>query len=213
MISLERILEYINQKYNPVSVILYGSFANKTNDSNSDFDALVISSDCEQFRDTSFVDGVQLDVFIYPASYFEKDYDCENFIQVFDGQIIKDSDDIGKTLKTNVLAYLNNRQAKTSAEIQVDIDWCVKMLGRAKRGDCEGMFRWHWVLIDSLEFFCNIIKHPYFGPKKTLRWMEGAYPGAFDCYKRALQELNIDRLEEWVAYIENAWEANRQNFA
>lgn len=210
---MERILEYIDQKYNPVTVILYGSYANKTNDSSSDFDALVISSDCEQFHDTSFADGIQLDVFVYPASYFEKDYDCENFVQIFDGKIIKDSNDLGKNLKTNVLAYLNNRRAKTSTELQADIDWCVKMLGRAKRGDCEGMFRWHWVLTDSLEFFCNIMKYPYFGPKKTLGWMEKAYPEAFDCYKRALQELNIDRLEEWVAYIENAWEANRQNFA
>ena len=55
---LEDIIKYIQEKYNPLSVILYGSYANGTNNLNSDFDALVISSDNEQFHDTSFVDGI-----------------------------------------------------------------------------------------------------------------------------------------------------------
>ena len=68
---LEKIIEYIKQKYNPLSIILYGSYANGTNNLNSDFDALVISYDHEQFHDTSFVNDIQLDVFVYPASYFD----------------------------------------------------------------------------------------------------------------------------------------------
>lgn len=182
---MEQIIKYIRQKYNPLSVILYGSYANGSNNINSDFDALVISSDHDQFNDTSFVDGIQLDVFVYPSSYFEKDYDCKNFVQIFDGQIIVDSEDIGKNLKADVLAYLQTRPVKTSAEIQADIDWCAKMLKRVKRSDCEGLFRWHWVLIDSLEIFCDIVHQPYFGPKKALKWMEKTYPDAFDCYKKS----------------------------
>lgn len=62
---LEKIIEYIEQKYNPLSIILYGSYANGTNNLNSDFDALVISYDHEQFHDTSFVNDIQLDVFVF----------------------------------------------------------------------------------------------------------------------------------------------------
>ena len=79
---LEKIIEYIKQKYNPLSIILYGSYANGTNNLNSDFDALVISYDHEQFHDTSFVNDIQLDVFVYPASYFDGEFDCNNFIQI-----------------------------------------------------------------------------------------------------------------------------------
>lgn len=75
---LEKIIEYIKQKYNPLSIILYGSYANGTNNLNSDFDALVISYDHEQFHDTSFVNDIQLDVFVYPASYFDGEFDCNN---------------------------------------------------------------------------------------------------------------------------------------
>lgn len=205
---MNQIIEYIQQKYNPLSIILYGSYANGTNDLNSDFDALIISSHHEQCHDTSSVAGIQLDVFVYPASFFCSDYDCEDFVQIFDGQIIVDSNDIGKMLQANVLAYLQNRPCKTRAEIQSNVDWCVKMLERAKRNDAEGMFRWHWVLIDSLEFFCDIMQHPYMGPKKALKWMEESYPVAFDCYKKALQNDCADSLEKWIAYIKST---NRTN--
>lgn len=203
---MEQIIEYLQKKYRPLSVILYGSYADGTNHPNSDFDALVISSDREQFHDTSVVDGIPLDVFVYPASHFDEDCDLGDFVQVFDGRIITDTNNIGKTLQTNVQAYLQNRPHKTVAEIQANIDWCVKMLERAKRKDTEGMFRWHWVLVDSLEIYCDIMQHPYFGPKKSLKWMEETHPDAFDCYKKALCDFNMESLENWIAYIKNRTE-------
>lgn len=199
---MERVIKYIKDKYNPLCIILYGSYADGTNNLNSDFDALVIAADHEQFHDTSFVDGVPLDVFVYPSMYFEGEYECEDFVQIHDGRIITDSNGIGKTLQENVRAYLRKLPVKSSEEIQASVDWCVKMFERAKRGDCEGMFRWHWVLIDSLEIFCDIMHHPYFGPKKTLKWMEEKRPKSFDCYKKALQNLDMECLEEWVNLIE-----------
>ena len=199
---MERVIKYIKDKYNPLCIILYGSYADGTNNLNSDFDALVIAADHEQFHDTSFVDGVPLDVFVYPSMYFEGEYECEDFVQIHDGRIITDSNGIGKTLQENVRAYLRKLPVKSSEEIQASVDWCVKMFERAKRGDCEGMFRWHWVLIDSLEIFCDIKQHPYFGPKKTLKWMEEKHPKSFDCYKKALQNLDMECLEEWVNLIE-----------
>ena len=203
MISLEQIIEYIKQKYSPLSIIIYGSYANGTNNLNSDFDSLVISSDYEQFHDTSFVNGVQLDVFVYPASYFDGDIDCNDFVQIFDGKIIVDSDERAKMLQTKVLSYLQNRPQKTKAEIDASVDWCIKMLARVKRCDAEGMFRWHWILIDSLEIFCDVMHHPYWGPKKSLKWMEENHPTAFACYKKALADFSMDSLENWIEYIKN----------
>ena len=204
VLLLEQIIKYIQQKYNPLAIILYGSYADGTNNLNSDFDALVISSEHEKFHDTSFVNKVQLDVLVYPSSYFEQEYDCRDFLQIFDGKIIVDSADIGKTLKANVLTYLQKRPTKTNAEIQANIDWCVKMFERVKRCDCEGMFRWHWVLIDSLEIFCDIMQQPYWGPKKALKWMAETHPEAFAYYKKSLQSFSIDSLEDWIVCLKNA---------
>lgn len=201
VISLEQIIKYIEQKYNPLSIILYGSYANGTNDPNSDFDALVISCDHGLHHDTSFVNGVQLDVFIYPASYFDGNYDCNDFIQIIDGKIISDNDGRGKSLHNRILLHLQNKPSKSNEEIQANIDWCVKMFERVKRGDAEGLFRWHWVLTDSLEIFCDIMDHPYLGPKKSLKWMEENHPAAFACYKLALNRFSIESLESWIFCI------------
>ena len=200
---MEQIMEYIKREYDPLSIILYGSYANGTNNLNSDFDALVISGDHEQYHDTSFVNGIQLDVFVYPASYFDGEYDCKDFVQIFDGKIIADREEKGKTLQARVISYLQNRPRKTKAEIQANIDWCVKMFERVKRWDAEGMFRWHWVLIDSLEIFCDVVQHPYFGPKKALKWMEENHPAAFALYKNALTEFRLESLEKWISYLKN----------
>lgn len=198
---MEQIIQYLKQSYNPLTIILYGSYANGTNNQNSDFDALVISYDHEKYHDISYVNDIQLDVFVYPLSYFKSGYDCSEFIRVFDGKIIADEDEIGKTIQNNVIWYLKNRPRKAIDEIQSDIDWCIKMVKRAKRGDAEGMFRWHWLLIDSLEIFCDVVNHPYFGPKKSLIWMKENYPDAFEHYEKALNTLNIENLDEWITYL------------
>lgn len=201
MIFLKQIIEYIKKKYNPLSIILYGSYADGSNNMNSDFDALVISYEHEQFHDTSIVNEIQLDVFVYPAAYFENDYKCNDFIQIFDGQIIIDDGDRGKILQNRVLSYLEQRQNKSKQEIQANIDWCAKMYERAKRCDVEGMFRWHWVLIDGLEIFCDMTQHPYFGPKRSLKWMKENYPTAFECYEKALNDFSMESLEKWITYL------------
>lgn len=96
----------IKQTYSPLSIILYGSYADGRNNLNSDFDAFVISRHHEKFHDTSFVNGIQLDVFVYPESYFNEEYDCSNFVQIFDGKVIMDTNGKGKAVQDSVLSYL-----------------------------------------------------------------------------------------------------------
>lgn len=198
---LENIIEYIKKSYHPLSIILYGSYADGSSGPGSDFDALVISADQVRFHDTSLIDGIQLDVFIYPESYFDGTFDCSEFIQIFDGRIILDTADKGKQLRERVVSQISSRPSKTENELKCSIDWCLKMLGRSKRRDAEGMFRWHWVLVDSLEIFCDVMRQPYFGPKKTLKWMETTHPEAFGLYKAALSDFSEESLAEWILFL------------
>lgn len=202
---MKNIIEYLKATYDPLAIIVYGSYANGTNDSESDFDALVISASCERFHDTSFFDGVQLDIFVYPEDYFNEDMELCDFVQLIDSEVLIDTDGIGENLKNRVVSYVNNLPRKSDADIKADIDWCVKMLARAKRGDAEGMFRWHWVLTDSLEMYCNVVHQFYRGPKKTLECMKQNHPDAYVIYKKALFEFNIDSLGEWISYLKDLW--------
>ena len=127
VIILEQIIEYIKQNYNPISIIIYGSYADGTNNLNSDFDSLVISYDHEQFHDISFVNGIQLDVFVYPVSYFDGEFDCDDFVQIFDGKIIVDINERGKALQMKVISHMQNRPQKSKAEIDaISLFWSEK---------------------------------------------------------------------------------------
>lgn len=199
---MEHILNYLRQTYHPLTILVYGSYANGTNGEGSDFDALVITRAQPEFHDTSVVHGVRLDVFGYPKATFDGDYDCSDFFQIFDGILVEDSDGIGQALQQQVRARLAEETQKTPSELLSALNWCRKMLERANRPDAEGLFRWHWLLTDSLEIFCNMAHQPYFGPKKTLRWMERAHPEAFACYEKALRDFDMDSLSDWIAYLD-----------
>ena len=200
---MTEIIEYIEQKYNPTAIIIYGSYADGTNNSYSDFDALVISEDFGLIHDTSLVSGVRLDVFVYPLVYFENEYNCNDFVRIIDGRIIMDTENIGKNLQDSVASYLQNLPCKTEWEIKNSIEWCEKMFERSKRDDAEGKYRWHWVLIDSWEIFCDAVRHTYYGPKKTLKWMAQTQPEAFELYNIALSDFTMESLENWISYLKH----------
>lgn len=192
------ILSYLQDRYQPLSIILYGSYADGSNSESSDFDALLVVSDESKCHDVSIVAGVQLDVFVYPQSAVEGDIDCAEFIQIADGIILTDTNGIGCNLKNKVRTYLESIPPKSAEDIQSEIEWCKKMLCRAERKDTEGYYRWHWLLTDSLEILCDVLHQPYCGPKKSLRWLKENRPHLYAVYDDALRKADVEALKKWV---------------
>ena len=200
METADKILAYLKETYRPDAIIVYGSFADGSANINSDFDALVIA-DRERTHDSSVIDGIVLDVFIYPPDTFQAEYDPEEFVQVWDGKILLDTDGIAARLQKRVLDHIAHIPRKTGKEIRQEVGWCEKMLSRTMRGDAEGYYRWHWVLFDSLEIYFDIKGLPYYGPKKALRLLEQTDPDAFRIYGNALREFRRECLSEWISYL------------
>lgn len=201
---MEKIIHFLKETYAPLSIIVYGSYANGTNNLNSDFDALVITHEGVKKHITDIIDGVKLDVFVYPAELFKDTDVCQEFIQIFDGNIVLDTDDIGLNLKNNVTEYIKKTTNKPREEIHDEIIWCKKMLERTKRNDVEGAYRYHWLLVDSLQIFFSIINQYYFGPKKSLNFLQEEYPTAYELYSNALTTpLSYETLEPWITYMED----------
>ncbi len=198
---MEKLIHYLTETYHPLSIILYGSYADGTQNSGSDFDALVISGIGEPIHDTTLVSGVQLDVFVYPEHWFQKDFDCGDFIQLAEGTVIFDTHGIGASLKEAVVSYVSQLPQKSFEEAREEVVWCQKMLTRAGRGDGEGYYRWHWVLTDSLEIYCDLVGHRYPGPKKAIRWMASTHPDAYELYCNALAHFDYQNLEQWIQYL------------
>lgn len=196
----DEIIEYLEKKYCPEAIILYGSFADGSANRNSDFDALLIY-DGKKCHDGNVVGGIVLDVFCYPSTNFSGEYDPDNFLGVFDGKIVLDKNGTAKRLKDSVTAYIDSIPPKTKEELFQETAWCEKMLSRTARGDAEGFFRWHWVLIDSLEIYFDVIGARYYGPKKSLKYMEANDPSGFALYRLALSDFSEDALKSWLDYL------------
>ena len=196
----DRVFSYLKETYLPDAIITYGSFADGSANKNSDFDALVIANH-DKMHDSSVIDGIILDVFVYPTDTFQSEYDPEEFVQIWDGKIILDKNGIADHLQKQVLSYIEHTPKKSPDEIQQEISWCEKMLLRTARNDAEGFYRWHWVLFDSLEIYCDVKGLHYYGPKKALRLMEHTDDEAFQIYSKALRIFEREHLSEWVSYL------------
>ncbi len=200
MKNTDGIIRFLTNTYHPDAIVVYGSYADGSADQNSDFDALVVA-ESEKTHDSSVVDGVILDVFIYPEKTFRSEYDPEEFVQIWDGKIILDKNGAAALLQKRVCEHIARAPRKTEEEIRQEIDWCDKMAQRTARGDAESFFRWHWLLHDSLEIYCDVKGLYYYGPKKALRLMERTDAEAFALYSEALKVFERERLAEWIAFL------------
>ncbi|MDY4787974.1 MAG: nucleotidyltransferase domain-containing protein [Bacilli bacterium] len=201
--NYSEIVNYLKRKYNAKIIILYGSFADGSNNLNSDFDVLVITNEQINTHDSSIINNIQLDAFIYNYNYLSKENFC-SLVQIFDGIILLDDEQkTGANLIKNINDYISNFSIKPLSEIKENIAWCEKMLLRFNRNDCEGYYRAHWLLVDSLEFFFDIIHHYYFGPKKALKWMEKNYNNAYSIYNKALKSFDFESIEKWVTFLKS----------
>lgn len=197
---MEEIIQYLRNKYCPLSIIVYGSFADGTNNENSDFDVLVITESGEEKHDNSTINGIILDAFIYPKCIFEET-DSSAFLQIQGGKIVVDTNGIAAKLLESVARYISNIQAKTYEENKRNIDWCEKMLLRAARGDTEGYFRFHWLLTESLEIYCDVIGERYLGPKKSIIRMQAEDGESAELYKNALSQSDYASLKRWIEHL------------
>lgn len=198
---MESVLNYLYGTYAPRTLILYGSWADGTNGEGSDFDALILA-DHAPHHDVSFVEGVQLDVWVYPVDYFAADDVLDEIVQITDGIVIHDPEGLGAALQKRVKIYAAKQPIKSADENAESLAWCRKMLTRAVRGDTEGLYRWHWLLTDSLEIACDLLHQRYRGPKKSLRWLETERPDVYAAYTRALAEFTQEALRAWLECLE-----------
>lgn len=199
---MEEIIAYLKEKYQPTGMIVYGSFADGSNNLNSDFDALVIT-DFGNGHDHSMIAGTQLDVFLCTETELETEQDIEKYVRLRDGRIVMDERGIiGRTVE-RVNTFLAEYTGKSAEENAQNLAWCRKMLRRTERGDMEGLFRLHWLVTDSLEIYFDRKKLYYFGPKKGIRYLKENDPTAAELYKRVLELPNEENLSNWIDFLEN----------
>lgn len=196
---MREILDALMKSYHPVGLIVYGSYAEGTNDEQSDFDALLILPEGKSFHDTSVIAGVRMDVFGYSRDHLRELNDPDEIIQIHGGRIILDREGLASELLEKVDAYVSEN-AQSSLEEKCQLRrWCEKMLTRAERSDPEGVYRGHWLLVDSLSVYCQMRDRFYFGPKKTIAYLKKKDPKGYRLFCTALERR--EALASWISYI------------
>ena len=79
---MNEIITALEAKYHPLGMIVYGSYADGTNNLNSDFDALLLTDSGSELHDSSVISGVELDVWVYPRVKIEAPHDAYEFLQI-----------------------------------------------------------------------------------------------------------------------------------
>lgn len=84
----EKILKYIKDKYNPISIFVYGSFNKGTNNQNSDFDSLIIVEEKSASYDNTMISNIYLDLFIYTLKEIEQLENLQNFVHLYNASLV-----------------------------------------------------------------------------------------------------------------------------
>lgn len=205
----EQIVNFLKQKYQPIAFVLYGSFAEGTENEQSDFDAILIYQG-EDVHENSFFETTQLDVFCYSKKSMEKDFEPQNFPQLYGAKILIDTEGLAKGLQEQVEEWIQSQTRKSLLELEFEVNWCEKMLVRAYREDAEGFFRRYWLLVDSLQIYMDILGEYYFGSKKALKFLAEKEETAYFIYEQALKDNSLLSLERWINYIKQSLEKRKQ---
>lgn len=198
MDMIKKITNVLLQEYAPQSMILYGSCADGSFDQDSDFDALLICDAPTCKKRSDMLEGVRLDVHFVSSDELILGVDPEEYLQVYDGVLLRDEHGTGAKLIESVRAYVAQQPFKTHEEKALELAWCDKMLVRAQRGDAEGFYRWHWLLTESLMIYCEIKEWFYFGPKKTIKRMQKEDEASYRMYEEALRKLDWEQAQTWI---------------
>jgi len=125
------------------------------------------------------------------------------FIHVRGGKVIFDERNMcNDFLKKIDEQFMKGPEQLTSEKKDFLKKWLGKMLKRAKKGDIEGNFRYHWLLTDALEIYFNFKGVWYLGPKKSLKWLYENDKAAYHVFNNALRvNANITEIEKLIEYI------------
>ncbi|MEH7459827.1 hypothetical protein V7183_22245 [Bacillus sp. JJ1127] len=75
---------------------------------------------------------------------------------------------------------------------------------RAQKGDVEGNYRYHWLLVDSLSIYFSLKDIWYLGPKQSLKWLYENEREVYVLFDRVLgPNAEMENINQLVEHIMN----------
>jgi hypothetical protein len=143
-------------------------------DTARDIDVIAFSDDGEAMHLAHEWQGLSLDLFLKGSmSKPEPDW-----LRFYEGKILFQRGAFGEEVLAAVRAMHAAGPAMLSTnEARTRRLWLKKMLARAEKGDPEGNYRRHWLLMALLEDYFTLRGEWYLGPKASLKILNQKNPG------------------------------------
>ncbi|WP_071705325.1 nucleotidyltransferase domain-containing protein [Murdochiella vaginalis] len=195
----QKIIAYLKENYDPLTIAVYGSYADGTNDSYSDFDCLLIVKSKDRMHDDMIIDGVLLDCFLYSEQEMEQE-NIETFLPLYEAKLVYDTG-MGQAVQSRVRNYVQSHTVHDPEEKRFLVSWIRKTMKRMEKTDEEGHFRAIAFLAESLEDYCILRDRFYFGSKKTIRYLKDKDEQGFRFFQKAITARSNETIREWAKYI------------
>lgn len=177
----------LSQRHGVHTVLLYGSRADGTEDQDSDCDIAAFAPREDIGRDVRMLDGIYLDVFIYPESVLRQQPTMALLKLRQSVVLVQREQEADHFLQGLQALFAQGPPALPADEAGARRSWAWKMMARMERGDAEGHYRRAWLLTSLLEDYFALRGLWYEGPKKALQWLDGHDPAVAIAVEAALQ--------------------------
>lgn len=190
---------HLTEQFGCHTAILYGSRARGDSDAASDIDVIAFRDAGEAGQVAHRWQGFFLDLFLYQTATKP----APDWLRLHGGRVLfqrgSDGDDVLSAVKGMLAAGPERLSAN---DLRTRRLWAEKMLARAEKGDPEGNYRRHWLLMALLEDYFALREQWYFGPKRSLALLQREKPQDFAVLCKALEpSASIADLRAAVATV------------
>ncbi|GEM80546.1 nucleotidyltransferase family protein [Vibrio superstes] len=181
----EKAIKEVVGKYDPHTVIIYGSRARGDATDESDVDMACFLDEPPISEDFRSFDGIFLDAWIYPTDAMKTP---ESFVQMGKAFCAIDKYGLGKEL----LRKIDERRTAgpiplTEKQKSNIIELRMKSLKRIVKNDIEGNHRRAHLQFTLLETYFLLRDKWFFGAKSSLAWLQENDQVAFDLFEKVYQ--------------------------
>ncbi|USE37164.1 nucleotidyltransferase domain-containing protein [Endozoicomonas sp. SCSIO W0465] len=198
---LDLALEELKEKYEPHTIILYGSHARGEATETSDIDIACFWDRPNEHKEARLFQGVFLDVWVYPTAFL--DSIPEEALRFSDGKVIHDTRGLGIDYLAKVKQKLADGKPPMSDDDRAHLhQWVMKMLERAHDKDLDGNYRRTWLQHDLLEIYFDMRGLWYLGSKKSFNYLQQHDPTVFRLFEQTYRDpLNLDLLSSLARQV------------